>query len=156
MEDFNDNNDSISESPDSSESGNDAVNVDDIELIGDPDRETDDIELVFVEYELEPGQLIFINSSSSLSDDVDADSSVPALFIGEDSDDNAFLQILNLETLEQETVDAGRMIMPFNVMSFILLSELYMDNDGENEIQNENGNRDGNDENQNENDQNNV
>lgn len=86
-------------SDDSNGTDDDEVNTDEIELIGDPDRELEDIELVYLECTLEPGQLIFIDSSSSLTDDIDTDNSFPAIFIrGENSDDNHFLQILNLET----------------------------------------------------------
>lgn len=70
-----------------------------IELTGDAERELNDTDELYIEYDLEPGQLIFINSVLAANlEEGDTDGLTPAMFIeGEGPENNSF-RVLNLDT----------------------------------------------------------
>lgn len=69
-----------------------------IELAGDAERELTDTDELYIEYDLEQGQLIFINSVLAVnSEEGDTDGLTPAMFIEEGPENNSF-RVLNLDT----------------------------------------------------------
>lgn len=68
-------------------------------LAGDAEREMNDTDEVFIEYDLEPGQLIFINSMlAANSEEGDTDGLTPAMFIDGEGSNTASFRVLNLDT----------------------------------------------------------
>lgn len=68
---------------------------------GDPEHEINYGDQVYIENDLEPGQLIFINSiSPEMIEEVneDGETIIPAMFIECESLDNALYRVLNLDT----------------------------------------------------------
>lgn len=77
----------------------DENNFMEIELAGDAERDTNDTGEVFIDYDLEPGQLVFINSIlAANTEDGDTDGLTPAMFIQGEGSDNASFRVLNLDT----------------------------------------------------------
>lgn len=77
----------------------DENNIMDIETVGDAERELNNTDNVFIEYDLEPGQLIFINSIlAANSEEGDTDGLTPGMFIDGEGSENAPFRVLNLDT----------------------------------------------------------
>lgn len=70
------------------------------EFSGDPEHEMNNADQVYIQYDLEPGQMIFIdaNNSNEIPDEGNTDSLVPAMFIDYEGPDNALFRVLNLDT----------------------------------------------------------
>lgn len=67
---------------------------------GDPEHELNQVDQVYIENDLLPGQLIFINSNSSeMIEEVNEsrETVTPAVFVERESLDNALYRVLNLD-----------------------------------------------------------
>lgn len=77
------------------------TNVDENAYSGDPEHEINYGDQVYIENDLEPGQLIFINSiSPEMIEEVNEGGEIiiPAMFIECENLDNALYRVLNLDT----------------------------------------------------------
>lgn len=72
----------------------------DFEFTGDPDHEINLSGQVYIEYDLEPGQLVFVDLdvTASILDEGNIESLAPAMFIEAEGPDNALFRVLNLDT----------------------------------------------------------